>query len=112
MRIENKYNRNKHFRNKHWKRVRHLTNPYEHTHGAWYYSSEQQVQHNFEQISQRARFIESGTHKHWHHASSDFRRILNKQRKAQERSAMRKICNGDYDMDVPIFKRDADWLYF
>ena len=112
MRITNKYIRNRNFRAKHWKRARSLTNPYEHTHGAWYYTTEESIQSHFESIDKQARAIENGSHKHWHHASADFRRQLNKERKAKERNAMAKIRNGDYDADMPCFKRDADWLWF
>lgn len=112
MRIENKYLRNRHFRNKHWKRIYRLYNPYARTHGTWYWTSEEQINSNFEGITIRAKFIESGTHKHWHHAPKSFREILNNSRKAQERHVMAKIRNGDYDAELPKFKRDADWLYF
>lgn len=112
MRIENKYIRNRRFRHKAWKRVRRLSNPYERTHGGWYWSSEEQIKNNFEWMGKHARAIDSGTHKHWLHASSDFRRELNKQRRAQERHALSRINMGDYEYEVPHFKRDADWLYF
>ena len=112
MRTENKYTRNRHFRIKCWKRIRSLENPYEYTHGAWYWTTEEQITNNLESIAKRARCIDSGSHKHWNHASASFRRILNKQRSAQEWAAMAKIRNGDYDAEVPKFKRDADWLYF
>jgi len=112
MRTENKYIRNRAFRQKCWNRIRRLDNPYENTDGSWYWTTEERIAHNFETITKRARFIDSGSHKHWHHASATFRRHLNAERKAQERVAMQKIRNGDYDIEVPIFKRDADWLYF
>lgn len=112
MRIENKYIRNRRFRCKAWKRVRYQENPYEHTHGGWYYTTEKKVEQNFEWIGKRARAIDSGTHKHWNHASSTFRRELNKQRKAKERHALNRINNGDVEYEIPHFKRDADWLYF
>jgi hypothetical protein len=43
---------------------------------------------------------------------SGFRRLLNKKRKAEERTALAKIRNGDYGVEMPKFKRDADWLYW
>jgi hypothetical protein len=73
---------------------------------------EEQVKNHFEWIDQQARAIDNGTRKHWNHASAGFRRQINKERKAQERHAMAKIRNGDYEVEVPKFKRDADWLYF
>jgi hypothetical protein len=112
MRTENKYIRNRRFRCKAWKRIRCLYNPYEHTNGSWYWTTEEQVKNNFEGIAKRARFIDSGSHKHWNHASASFRRELNKQRKAKERHALARINNGDIEYEVPTFKRDADWLYF
>jgi hypothetical protein len=112
MRIKNSYLRNRHFRLKTWKRIRRLTNPYEYTHGAWYYTSEEQIKNHFDTLTKNARGIDSGSHKHWNHASAAFRRQLNKQRKASERVAMQKIRNGRYDVEVPFFKNDADWLRF
>jgi len=112
MRTENKYIRNRRFRLKAWKRVRSLTNPYEYTHDSWYWTTEKRVESNFEWIAKQARAIDSGTHKHWNHASASFRRELNKQRKAKERHALARINNGDLEYEVPTFKRDADWLYF
>lgn len=119
MRIKNKYLRNRHFRKKYWKTARNLAHPYE-TYMPWVYGGEihspheEQVKRNFEDITKQARALESGAHKQWlwMHSSADFRRILNQQRKAQERNAMAKIRNGDYEADMPIFKRDADWNYF
>jgi len=111
MRTENKYIRNRNFRAKHWKRARSLTNPYEHTHGAWCYTTEESIQSHFESIDKQARAIENGSHTYYNHASADFRRQINKKRKAQERVAMPKIRNGDYDVEVPRFKRDANWLW-
>lgn len=112
MRIENKYNRNRAYRAKHWHRIRIQTNPYEHTHGAWYYTTEEQVQYHLEEVSRQARAIENGTHKHWNHAPKHFRKTLWKQRKAQERRIMAQIRQGDYDAELPKHKRDADWLWF
>lgn len=112
MRIKNKYVRNRSFKNKAWNRIRRQENPYEHTHGAWWYTTEEQIAHNLEQITKRARAIDSGSHKHWNHASASFRRQINKERKAQERNVMAVVRNGNYDAEFPTFKRDADWLYF
>jgi len=112
MRIENKYNRNRAYRAKHWKRIRRQNNPYEHTHGAWYYTSEEQVKSNLEGITNQARAIENGSHKHWHHAPKHFRKSIWMERKAQERNVLAKIRQGDYDAEMPAFKKDADWLWF
>jgi len=73
---------------------------------------EEQVQSHFEWIEQQARVIDKGTHKTWKNAPSTFRRVINKQRKAIERHAIARIRNGDYEYEVPTFKRDANWLYF
>jgi hypothetical protein len=32
---------------------------------------------------------------------------MNKQRRAQERAALVRIRNGDYELETPKFKRDA-----
>ena len=121
MRINNKYLRNHAYRNKHWKRIRAKEHPFEtltpyylgnggYWSGDWTF--EKQVKRHFEWITEQAWAIENGTHRGMFHATSGFRRILNKQRKARERAALNKIRNGDYDAELPIFKKDADWLYF
>jgi hypothetical protein len=123
MRIDNKYIRNRRFRAKAWSRIRNQSHPFEtmmpysiHSASSDYWirrwTFDEQVKSHFEWIEQQARAIDKGTHKTWKHASSGFRRQLNKERKAQERHAMAKIRNGDYEVEVPKFKRDADWLYF
>jgi len=112
MRIHNKYLRNRHFRIKHWKRIYKISHPYVNTQGVWYWTSEEQIKSNFDNIAKKANFIENGSHKHWNHAPKSFRKILNNSRKAKERQVMVKIRNGDYDSEFPKFKRDADWLYF
>jgi hypothetical protein len=112
MRIPNKYNRNRHFRIKHWKRIRRLENPYEYTHGAWFWTTEEQIIRNFESIAKRARALEAGDTRYSWEAPSAFRRSINKDNKAQVRHAMARINMGDYDYEVPHFKRDAAWLYW
>jgi hypothetical protein len=112
MRIKNKYIRNRSFHVKYWNHIRHQTNPYEHTHGSWYCTIEERVKSHFEWISQQSRAIESGCHKGIFHATSKFRRALDREKKAKVRVAMQKILNGDYDIEIPRFKKDADWLYF
>ena len=111
MRIENKYIRNRRFRVNAWKRARATRNPYEHTEDSWYWSHEDRIKSHFETIEKDARCFDKGHHNRFH-ASSSFRRELNKQRKAAERCAINKIRLGDYDTEVPKFKPDADWLYF
>jgi hypothetical protein len=117
MRTENKYNRNRAFRIKYWKRMRNITHPYEtyciyDRYGYHGRSYEEQVQSHFEWIGIRARALENGVDAGFFHATSSFRRSRNKQYKAKERSAMQKIRNGNYDIEVPTFKRDADWDFF
>lgn len=73
---------------------------------------EEQVRDHFEWIDKRARAMENGTHKRWHHAPKHFRQTLWQERKAQERSVMAKINQGDYDLELPTYKKDADWLWF
>lgn len=46
------------------------------------------------------------------HAPANFRRILNRKRKSKEKMALSKIKQGDCDTEFPVFKRNADWLYF
>ena len=112
MKIQNKYLRNKHFRIKHWKRIRRQENPYEYTHGAWFWTHEEQVKRNLEYIKERARCLESGGVCSMDSTPSGFRRQLNKISKARLRHAMARINMGDWDYEVPFFKRDAAWLYW
>lgn len=121
MRIENKYLRNRRFRSKAWKRIRNLSHPYE-TFCPYdgYYSSQHfyagdtasQVARNFEWIGRQARSIDKGEKRNWYNPPASFRRELNKKRRAAERHAMSRINMGDYEYEVPHFKRDAAWLYF
>lgn len=117
MRINNKYIRNRHFRNKHWKRIRNQSHPFE-TYMPWFfyyvganYTTEQQIKDHFDWITKQARQIESGN-RHGLHAPKDFRKGLNARRKAKERQILNRIRLGDYDAEMPTFKRDADWLWF
>jgi hypothetical protein len=114
MKIKNKYLRNRVFRSKHWNRIRSETHPYANTHGAWWFNTPEQISHNFESITRHARALENGTRQQWvvWRASSGFRRLLNRGRRAQERVAMQKIRNGQYETEMPFFKQDATWLYF
>lgn len=73
---------------------------------------DEQVKSHFELIELQARAIDKGSKKNWNHAPADFRRELNKQRKAKERCVLARIRNGDYDCEIPHFKKDANWLYF
>jgi hypothetical protein len=117
MRIQNKYIRNRCFRNKAWKTIRDQSHPFKtyapyYIYGTKYYSFEDQVKQNFEWIAEQARAMESGHHRSFFHAPKHYRKILWKQRKAQERSVMTRIRNGDHELESPKFKRDADWLWF
>ena len=119
MKIQHKYIRNRHFRIKHWKRIRALEHPYETYMPYWYgtfiprWTYEEQVNSNFESIAKRARAIESGKTAYcWESCPSSFRRNLNKENKAAVRHAMARINMGDYDYEVPLFKKDAAWLYW
>lgn len=121
MRIQNKYLRNRYFRNKHWKRIRNTKHPFEtlcpyHYFGGEYmtnpqYSYEAQVKRHFEWIDIEARGLESGANV-FYNSPAGFRRMLNKGRKAAERKSMAKIQQGDYEVELPYFKKDANWLYF
>ena len=115
-RIENKYIRNRCFHVKHWKRIRSKEHPYKTMCpflSPWYsWTYESQIKYHFEDITTRSRAIENGTHRHWNHAPKHFRKILNNRRKARERNALAKLRQGDYEVEFPKFKRDADWLWF
>ncbi len=119
MRIKNKYLRNRAFRNVHWNRIRSMSHPFEtfcpysfFGNNAWDF--EKQVQDHFADIALKVRALESGTHKQWvvWNASADFRRIINKQRKARDRHKMAKIRNGDYEVEFDKYHEDAAWYYF
>ena len=126
MRLKNKYLRNRAFRNKYWKRIRNTEHPFETfcpydrygNEGYWvksqYYSNDtqEQITRHFEWIDQRARALESGTHKRIFNASSWFRRQRNSELRAEERAALNKVRLGDYEAQFPVFKKDANWLYF
>jgi hypothetical protein len=119
MRIQHKYLRNKHYRSKHWKRVRSWSHPFETIcpysgYGYGDYTTKEQVKNHFEWITKQARAIENGeTHfTRLDSAPKWYRKQINRQRKAQERSAMAKIRNGDYDSEFPKFKPDAAWDYW
>jgi hypothetical protein len=121
MRIKNKYLRNRHFRNKNWKRIRNTKHPFK-THCPYHYifgeyeydphySYEVQVKRHFELIDIEAWGLESGANV-FYNSPAGFRRMLNKCRKGAERKAMAKIRQGDYEVEMPQFKKDANWLYF
>jgi hypothetical protein len=116
-RISNKFVRNKIYRSKHWKRVRAKEHPHE-TYCHWLFPNstiwnvEKQIKDNFENIDEQARRIENGSHRSFEHAPSYYRRKLNRKRKAKERNALNKIKNGNYDVEIPVFRKDANWLYF
>jgi hypothetical protein len=124
MRIKNRYIRNRSFRVKHWKRIRNAEHPYRTfspydrfgNRGYWYkgrfysYDAEAQIKRHFEWIDKRARYMESGTHKHGN-AAAWFRRQLNTELRAEQRAALNKVRHGDYDALFPVFKKDANWLW-
>jgi hypothetical protein len=117
MRIKNKYIRNRVFRSKHWNCIRSKSHPYEtfmpsYFNSKIHYTFEEQVKSNFEWIIQQSRALENGGHSGMFHSTSSFRRIINRERKAKERNVMARLRRGDYDVEFPKFKRDADWLYF
>lgn len=117
MRIKHKYIRNRHFHVKHWKRIRAKEQPFK-TFCPYYgwdkhhwCDAEEQVNRHFEWITQQARALENGQ-PCFMNAPSQFRRLINRDRKARERAVMAKIRQGDYDAEMPKFKKDANWLYW
>lgn len=119
MRIHNKYLRNRHFRIKYWKTIRNRNHPYEchmpqttynPAYIAYGYPVEEQIANHLDWIGVQARALEKGGMNF--HAPKTFRKYLNRERKSQVRAVMAKINLGDYDVELPKFKRDADWLYF
>lgn len=125
MRIKNKYIRNRSFRIKYWKRIRNTEHPYRtnfpytsltEENGYWHkgrffsYAAEAQIKRNFEWIDKLARYMESGTHK-FGNAPAWFRRQLNTNLRAEQRTALSKVRHGDYDAMFPVFKKDANWLW-
>ncbi len=117
MKIKHKYLRNRHFHIKNWKRIRNQEHPFQTCmpYGLGQYLEDwdvdSQIKRNFESIDRNVRALESG-YRGWFNAPSNYRRMLNKCRKSAEREAMAKIRQGDYEVEVPIFKKDANWLYF
>jgi hypothetical protein len=118
MRIKNRYQRNRAFHSKHWNRIRSAVHPYETSMPycqPWYsWTTEEQIESHFEEIALKVRALESGTHKQWivWNASADFRRQINKQRKARDRHKMEKIRNGNYELEFDKYHEDASWYYF
>lgn len=119
MRIPNKYIRNRRFHDKHWNLIRSQSHPFDKLfcssctwHNPWLLRDiEEQIRDRFKWIEQQARALETGQ-PCFMNSPSGFRRLLNKKRKAEERTALAKIRNGDYGVEMPKFKRDADWLYW
>ena len=122
MRIKNKYLRNRHFQRKTWKRIRNIRHPYETSvpffmEGEWrtgYWSYENQIKGNFEWIDKQSRAIDKGSKNgtFMGGAPADFRRCLNRVRRARERKALAQLRQGNYELEFPIFKKDAAWLYW
>lgn len=109
MRINNKYLRNCAFRQKAWNSIRSKEHPFEYCHWGIY---EEQVNSNFNWITEQARAIDKGTHRGMFHAPKSYRQFIKSERKGQEKQVMDCIRQGDYDAEFPKWKRDADWLYF
>ena len=117
MRTINKYLRNRDFRQKAWNRIRSKEHPFE-TITPYYidniagWTVEEQIKSHFDWITEQSRAIDNGAHCHMFHAPKFFRKMLWKKRKSLERNVMAKIRNGHYDLEMPTFKRDADWVWF
>jgi hypothetical protein len=118
MRIKNKYLRNRIIHNKFWNRIRQRHQPYK-TIMPWFwdgserYNADEQIKNHFDNIKREVRGLENGHN--WvffKNASSGYRRMINKERKAQERHALAKIRNGNYDIEFPRFRKDAAWLFW
>ena len=118
MRIKHKYLRNKHICNKYWNRVRSREHPFETFMPSWYggkchWDADYQIKNQFENIVKEVRGMDKGHRRpYFRNSSSSFRRILNKHRKAKTRNAIARIRNGDFDHEMPTFKRDAAWMYW
>lgn len=92
MRIRNKLIRNRLFKDKQRKWIK------KHLYLSWCDAN------TMRKYSERSGFF---------HATSTFRRHLNTRHRAQMRNALLRIRNNnEYDVEIPRFKRDADWLYF
>lgn len=121
MKIQHKYLRNRAFQSKCWNRMRQITHPFETymPYTIWRgtqqynsYSEEEQIRSNFEWIEIRARSLDKGEGpSFWHHPYS-CRHLIERQNRAKVKSAMKKINNGYWETEVPIFKYDADWDWF
>lgn len=116
MKIKNRYLRNRAFHDKIWKRVRNIEHPFEtympYPNLSWATEVEDQIRRNFEYIEERSRLMENGCHSGRLNASSEYRRILNHKRRAKIKNALDKINNGNYEIEVPFFKKDANWNWF
>ena len=116
MRLKNKYLRNRAYRIKHWKRIRNTEHPYEtycpYDHPSYRTDIMEQINRHFQWIDERARALENGSHKRLFHSPAWFRNSLNGVLRSRQKHALEKVRHGDYDAEFPIFKRDADWLWF
>lgn len=118
MRIQNRYIRNRSFRSKYWNRIRRKEHPYRTYCPSLEYrerfgnDTDEQIKWHLKWIAQQARAMENGAHSGIFHSTSSFRRIINQERKAKERAALARLRKGDYDAEVPRFRKDADWYYF
>lgn len=118
MRIKHKYLRNRHVYRTTWKRVyrkEHVLETF--CPKDWQYlrfgSAEEQIKENLKWIDEQTRYIVNGSHRcPLDSVPSTHRRMLNRERKAQERAIMAKIRQGDYELEFPKFKQDAAWDYW
>jgi hypothetical protein len=75
-------------------------------------SVEKQVEKNFNLIILAARGLESGNSVYCQTVPAWFRRMINKKNKAKERHVLVRINRGEYELEVPHFKRDAAYDYW
>lgn len=74
-------------------------------------SHDEQVRKHFEWIDAEVWGLESGANT-FMNAPAHFRRLKNRQRRAREQAMMAKINQGDYEAEVPVFKRNVNAEYF
>jgi hypothetical protein len=115
MKIKHKYLRNAHVKNKYWKSVRNQKHPYRTSlFLSPYYSRthEKQVKQHFEYIDRHARKLESGG-SGYPTVAAEFRRMLNRQLRTQQKQSLHKVNSGDYeDVIFPPSKKTAAWLFW
>jgi hypothetical protein len=117
MRIKHKYLRNRLVKSKARNKAKRLHGefslkaymPYS-IYGSWYRSYENQLKDRQEYLDDLAIINSSGGHRF--HAPKHFKRPFERSQRRKVKITIHQICNGDEELEIPIFKYNADWEWF